>query len=430
MRKRLAMLLAGALLSALLGSAAPVSADESSSTVIDWNRHATDALFNAPTASTPGAGQGPVGSVHLAMVQIAVYDAINAIVGGHEPYLTGLPAAPSTASQDAAAAVAAHHVLVGLGTVGNAPSIPAAAITRLDDLLAATLADVPAGADKLAGIAIGAAAAAAILADRSSDGRGGPFRFTVGTLPGEWRPTSGVNDPFAWVKDVRPFTLRHGAQFISEGPPALDSEQYAIEFNEVKATGSATGSTRTDGQTATALYFTENPFTLFSRTFRAVAGEHDLSGAEAARLFAMTSVGGADALIACWNNKARWSNWRPVTAIALAADDGNPATMAQPGWTSLVVTPPYPDNTSGYNCVSGGQMYAARAFFGTDKLPFALINASNVTREYARFSDVLHDTIDARVWLGIHFRFADVQGAWVGKKVGQWLGVRFFGPAR
>jgi hypothetical protein len=433
MRTRLALLLTVALLAASLGAAGPASASEPGTAVLDWNRYANEAIFNMPTAAVPGAGQTPpVGGIHLAMVQLAVYDAVNAIHGGHAAYLSGLPSAPASASQAAAAAVAAHHVLVGLGTVANAPSLPAAVVTRLDSLLAASLAAVPEGAAKIAGVAIGAAAAAAILADRANDNRGGPFRFTVGTLPGQWRPTAGVNDPFAWVKDVRPFTLRSGTQYMAEGPLALDSAEYAAQYEEVRLYGSVGSTIRSTEQTETGLYLTENPFTLYNRSARELAGPagFDLSAAGAARLFAMANVAGADAAIACWNNKAASSNWRPITAIALAADDGNPATMPEAGWTSLVPSPPYPDNTSGYNCATGGYMYALRAYFGTDRVSFDLINAGLVHRPYARFSDVLRDTIDARVWVGLHFRFADEQGAWVGKKVGQWVGSRFFEPVK
>jgi hypothetical protein len=431
MRKRLATLLAIALIGASLGAAGPVTAGTPGTSVLDWNRHANEAIFNQPTAAIPGAGQTPpVGGIHLAMVQIAVYDAINAIDGGHAAYLSDLPGAPGTASLAAAAAVAAHHVLVGLGTVGNAPSLPAVVVTRLDTLLGAALGAVPEGDAKAAGITIGAAAAAAILADRATDGRGGPFRFTPGTLPGQWRPTSGLNDPFAWVKDVRPFTLRSGTQCMAEGPPALDSAEYAAEYEEVRLYGSAGSTVRSGDQLATGLYLTENPFTLYNRSARELAGPagFDLSAAEAARMLVMANVGSADAAIACWNNKAASSNWRPITAIALAADDGNPATTAEPGWTSVVPAPPYPDNTSGYNCATGGFMYALRAYFGTDHVSFDLINANLVHRPYARFTDVLRDTIDARVWIGLHFRFADEQGAWVGKKAGQWASSRFFEP--
>ena len=155
-----------------------------------------------------------------------------------------------------------------------------------------------------------------------------PFSFAVGTQPGEWRPTplAFVNDPFAGVGNVEPFLLRRPSQLRTRGPHRLKSKAYAREFNEVKALGAARGSTRTPDQTALALFYTENPVVLWNRTFRAIA-------------------------------EARG---RPITAIQLADTDGNPKTVADPGWTPLVVNPPYPEHPSGYNCVSAeiGRMVA------------------------------------------------------------------------
>ena len=410
-------------------AAAPGAAAAAAGTMaVDWHRHATEALFNPTTAAVPGAGQGPtVGGIHQAMVQLAVYDAVNRIAGRHQPYLDGLPAAPADASQAAATAVAAHHVLVGLR-----PALPAPVVARLDGLLANSLAAIPNGSAKDAGVAIGAAAASGILAERANDGRFGSFRFAVGTAPGEWRPTppTFVNDPAGWVARVRPFTLRATSQFRTEGPLDLTSAEYAAEFNEVKAMGSATSTARTAAQTATAMFYTENPWTLYGRTFRAMAAARNLTLADASRLFAMTTVAGADALIGCWDDKAHWNFWRPSTAIAEAANDGNPATTAQAGWTPLVANPPYPDHPSGYNCATAGKMTAAREFFRTDRTSFVVTNAAGTGRAYTRFSDVVRDTIDARIWLGIHSRTPDEQGAWLGKKVGQWVGQRFFEPLR
>jgi hypothetical protein len=156
-----------------------------------------------------------------------------------------------------------------------------------------------------------------------------------------------------------------------------------------------------------------------------------LSVAEDARLFGMTSMSSADALIGCWDNKDYWSFWRPTTAIRLAGDDGNGATDPQDGWVPLISTgtPPYPDEPSGYNCFSAAMMHAAKAFFGTDKVGFTLgSSVTGTTRTYDRFTFVLRDTIDARVWLGIHFRAADVHGAWLGKKVAQWVDKHYFEP--
>ena len=208
----------------------------------EWNLHAANALINAPTAPIPGAGQTPpVSELHLAMVQGAVYDAVNAIDGGHQPYLAGLPPASPSASQEAAVATAAHDVLVGLG-IGLVPPLPQVVRDRLDALYADALADIPDGAAKTGGIAAGAAAAAAMLEARATDGRYVPFSFTVGDDAGQWRPTPPgfVNDPFAWVARVEPFLLQSPSQFRTKGPHALTSGAYAREYNEVKELGGPT----------------------------------------------------------------------------------------------------------------------------------------------------------------------------------------------
>ena len=388
--------------------------------VIAWNAHAVAALSNAPTATPPGAGQGPtVAVLHLAMVQLAVYDAVNAIGGSREPYLDGLPAAPATASRPAAVATAAHHVLVGL-----TPALPQAVRDSLDASYAASLLAIPNGASKTAGVSIGAAAAAAMLAARANDGRFGSFRFSTSEAVGAWRPVppNNANDPAGWVARVTPFSAPSASRFRTEGPLDLASPEYAVEFNEVKALGAATGSTRTPDQETLARFVTANPVIMFNAGFRTIAQDHDLSVTQAARLFAMTSASGADAIIGCWDDKAYWGFWRPLTAIRLADTDGNPATVADPAWSAFFATPPYPDHPSGYNCITGGSMHAAKAFFGTDKVAFSLFSSgSGTSRDYTRFTDVVRDTIDGRILTGFHFRTSDVQGAWIGKKAAQWV---------
>jgi hypothetical protein len=411
--------------SAALAAAAPARAEM----VRNWNTYALDALANPPGATVPGAGQTPpVSQLHLAMVQGAVYDAVNAIDGGHRPYLAGLPIASRSASKDAAAGTAAHDVLVGL-----VPALPGAVRERIHALYAASLAGVPAGRRRDDGIAAGAAAARAMLAERLNDGRFVPFSFTVGTEPGEWRPTppAFLNDPFAWVANVRPFLLHTASQVRTRGPLDLGTRAYAREFSEVKALGAATGSTRTPEQSALALFYTDNPVVLWNRTFRAVAEARGLGSADEARLFAMLNLAGADALIGCWNDKAHRPFWRPLTAIRLAEDDGNARTAADLAWTSLVPSPPYPDHPSGYNCVTAAYLHAARHFFGTDRLRLAVhSNASNADRAYERLSHAIDDVIDARVLLGIHFRTADEQAARLGRTVANWLDDHFFDEAR
>jgi hypothetical protein len=405
--------------------------------VREWNLHAVNALINAPTAPTPGAGQTPpVSQLHLAMVQGAVYDAVNAIEGGYQPYLPDLPPVSRSASLDAAVATAAHDVLVGLG-IAPVPPLPQVVRDRLDALYAAALAGIPDGVAKTEGVAAGAAAAAAMLAARTNDGRYVPFSFQVGTSPGEWRPTPPalVNDPFAWVARVQPFLLESTSQFRTKGPPSLTSRAYAREYNEVKTLGGPTeGSARTPDQEALAQFYTVAPVELFNRTFRTIAEAEGLTIAEEARLFAMLNLAGADSLINCWDDKEFWSFWRPITAIHEGDNDGNPRTVGDPTWTPLLNAPPYPDHPSGYNCVAAAYMYTARNFFGTNRMDFSVVRivpgTPDVTRSYERFTDLVDDTIDARVYQGIHFRAADEQSAWIGKHVARWLDKHFFQRAK
>jgi hypothetical protein len=290
-----------------LEAAPAVAPLQSSDAVGDWNLHAVNALINAPSAPIPGAGQTPpVSQLHLAMVQGAVYDAVNAIDGGHQPHLAGLRPASPSASQEAAVATAAHHVLVGLG-IGLVPALPQMTRDRLDALYTDALAGIPDGVAKTGGIAAGAAAAAAMLAARATDGRYLPFSFAVGDAAGQWRPTPPgfVNDPFAWVARVEPFLLRSSSQFRTKGPHALTSDAYTKEYNEVKDLGGpdTPDSPRTDQQTAVARFYTVNPVELFNRAFRVVAEDRGLTLVDKARLFAMLNLAGADGLINCWNDK-------------------------------------------------------------------------------------------------------------------------------
>ena len=416
-----------------------------SNAVLSWNAIAVGALMSPPGASTPGAGQPPtVGALHLAMVQGAVYDAVNSIVGGYEPYLD-VPTAPAGASIDAAVATAAHHVLLEMippvAPLTDA-AIRDAILTRIQTQYESDLAAIPASDAKTQGVSAGAAAAAAMLADREGDGRypSDPFTFSQGTAVGQWRPTNGASDPFAWVARVRPFTLLSTSQFRTEGPYEVTSRAYAREYAEVQALGAATGSTRTAEQTALATFYIPNPVEIFNRTFRTISTTAALEPAEQARLYAMLNLAAADALINCWDDKEAWSFWRPVTAINLGNADGNRATIGDPNWAPFIstipgpapgtflATPPYPDHPSGYNCLTGAMMTAARRFFGSDMMAFTVERTpAGTSRTYARFSDVVRDTIDARLYLGIHFRAPDVQGAHLGRKVARWVAANYLG---
>jgi len=432
--KRRTGLFAIALLASVTLYTVPALAAEKDAVRV-WNERAATTLTNGPAAAVPGLQFAPpVAFIHMAIVQGAVYSAVNAIKGGHDPYLKGIKA-PTSASNGAAAATAAHHVLVGL--VDQAPltatltaQVKTAIKDRLDAEYASSLAEIPAGQPKVKGIEVGAAAAAAMLANRAGDGRFGAPGFPVPANPGpgEWRP-SPVNDPNGWVRNVRPFVLPRPETFHTSGPPLpLTSAKYTAEFNEVKALGRATGSTRTEAQTMLAYWSASHPVPMLYATMRQVAASKGLTIAEQARFHAMTSMSGADTLINCWAEKAHWGFWRPTTAIQLAATDGNDATEADGAWTSLLALPPYADEPSGANCVFSGVMNGAKAFFGSDAAEFDIVSAglgpgtgTGSTRHYSRFTDVIPDVIEARILGGLHFRTADVNGAMLGKWVADYV---------
>ena len=429
----------GLLSIALLAAAllpGPVYAAENDAVRV-WNEKAATAVANGPTAAVPGLQFAPpVAFIHMAIVQGAVYDAVNAIKGGHAPYINGLKAATS-ASADAAAATAAHHVLIGI--VNQAPvtatltaEIKNAIKARLDADYVSSLAEIPAGQAKAKGVAVGAAAAAAMLANRTGDGRFGAPGFPVPANPGpgEWRPNPG-NDPNGWVRNVKPFALPTPEHFHTSGPPSLTSAQYTAEFNEVKALGRATGSTRTEAQTMLAHFTGAHPVPMLYASMRQVAASKGLTISAQARFHAMTAMSAADSLINCWAEKAHWGFWRPTSAIQLAETDGNPATEDDDLWTSLLPLPPYSDEPSGANCVFSGFMNSAKAFFGSDAAEFDIVSTgvgpgTGSTRHYSSFTSVIPDVIEARIYGGLHFRYADVHGAQLGQWVADYVDRKLF----
>jgi hypothetical protein len=356
------------------------------------------------------------------MVHGAIYDAVNAIDGGYQPYLESPPARPWY-SMDAAVATAAHDVLVHL-----LPDQKAA----LDDLYRASLDAVADGDAKEGGIETGEEAAEEMIEERADDGRFGPFRFTEGSDPGEWRtePPLFASDPFAWVAEVDPFLIDNPSQFRTSGPNPLTSEAYAADFAEVKALGSLSSKERTEEQTDVALFWADHAGALWSRIFRALASDRGLGTADNARFFAMLYLTGADAAIACWNDKAHWSSWRPITAIHHAGSDGNPDTTRDGTWAPLIPTPPFPEHPSGHSCGSASFVRTLRDFFGTNRLTFeATSTVSGTTRTFHHATTAIKEVLDARVYSGIHFRTADLQGARLGRQVARWRERYYFQPA-
>jgi hypothetical protein len=384
-------------------------------TVTQWNLNFSNTIFPLP-------GQGPAVTVpHLAMMHGAVYDAVNAIDRSRRAYALTSAVGSSGDSKQAAAATAAYRVLVTLYPGQK---------TTLDGLYAASLSGIADG-DVAGGIAVGEAAAAAMLNVRAGDGRFGAFRFAVGSGPGVWKPVlpAFVNDPGAWLKDVKPFLIEDPLKYLSKGPHDLTSTQYAREFNEVKNYGGPAATTlRSADQTHAARYWAENPPRTWSRVLRTLSAQQGLSLVDNARLFAAAYMGAADALIAVWCDKAEWLFWRPITAIQEAETDGNPATAEDDSWLPLIDTPPYPEHSSGHAGLSGAMVRTLQHFFGTDEIGWTDTNNSGFTRSFASFSQAIDEVVDARVWSGIHFRTADEDGAHIGKRVVNYGHARYFKP--
>ena len=406
--------------------AAPASARADA--VADWNAIAVQTI----SAATP-ARPAPVGFLDMAIVQAAVYDAVQAIDKRFKPYHEEIPGA--SGSPEAATAKAAHDILVNL--------FPAQAAS-LDATYAQYLLNHGIAPND-PGVAVGATAAAGIFALRADDGRFPPNQvpFVGATNPGAWRPTeSFIGTPPAppsfapmltpWVANVTPFTMKSGDQFRAKAPPALTSLEYALNYYEVKLFGARFNSARTPEQTDFAIFWAANYAALWNRAVRDLAAAHLQNIGDSARLFALVNLSMADAIITAWDTKVAYIFWRPMTAIRLGDDDTNPWTIGDPDWQPLINTPNYPDYTSGANNVTGAATRALALFFGTDEMTFTVATTNPMairqTRDYSRFSDAAEDVVTARVYEGIHFRFADAEARKQGRRVAQWVFGHFLKP--
>ena len=408
---------------ALLVCASTAGAD----VVSDWNLQIGPRVA---ASSPPRRGPSPV--IDFAMVHLAMHDAIQAFERRYEPYCTQIIGA--TGSPVAAASKAARDVLVGLF-----PAQTATIDTAYNTLNATYISQglmVPGDP----GATAGAEAAECILDRRlAADNaqRNTPDSFMGGTEPGEWRPTvfsNGVAVPMAadFLARMVPFTFKDAEQFrVANHAPYLQSGAYAKAYQEVKEKGAndATGHTRTPEETATARFFSDAPGNYWNRLQRDLVVSQELNLGDSARMFALVAMATADAIITCWDTKIHYNVWRPITAIREGDNDDNPNTIGNPTWTSFFASPNYPDYTSGANNVSAATTTILAHLFG-DKVEFTLVSnaAGAVPREYTRFSDVASDVVDARIFMGIHFRFADTNALRQGTHVANWTFSHYLRP--
>ena len=400
----------GLLCAAIIGS---WLADTANGAVSRWNRLAREAIR---FANTPP----PIASRNLAILHVAVFDAVNGLTGRYVGY-RGDSKAPTEALPEAAAAAAANRVLRFVW-----PQFT----TTFDAELNAHLHSLPANQARAAGVTWGRQVADALLRERDFDGANFGVDYRPSSGPGRWQATPPLfaSSLLPQWSNVTPFALVSGSQFRPGAPPSLVSTDWAQQCNEVKAMGSANSTARTAEQTETAWFWADGPGTEtppghWNRVAVQLAEARNLSLLETARLFALLNLALADAGIACWDAKYAYDWWRPVTAIRAADTDGNPHTEADPSWTPLVSTPPFPEHVSGHSTFSAAAAAVLSEFHGSDQFEFSLESDGlfGVTRRFDRFSEAAHEAGMSRIYGGIHFRAANEGGQALGRAVGRYV---------
>jgi hypothetical protein len=346
---------------------------------------------------------------------------VQAVQGRFEPYEYTNTVLLGRGSADAATAAAAYGVLTDL--------------YGADD---ACLANVPNPYNIYAGdagLTAGSEAAAALL----------PLYRPTMVLPtdpfvgndrtGQWRLTPGVTQGAGTFLGVTaPFAMRYTAQFRPAPPPRIKSEQYRRDYVEVKLLGAMVHSSRSPEQTELARFWTANYFVQWNETVRAIADQHLNDAGDKARLLALVAMAAADSQISVYEAKYHYNFWRPITAIQNGDTDGNERTHGNATWMPFIATPPYPDYSSGANCLVAAIATVVKKFFGRDEVQFTVrSSAPGLTvnpRLYTRLSDVMQEVVDARIYQGIHFRFADDAGRRQGKRIGRWTYEQYLQPSR
>ena len=373
--------------------------------VTDWNVIALNATAVPPNSI--------VQSRTLAIVHGAIYDAARAVDRKSGAYAVDAEA-PAGFSVEAAVAAAAHAGLVRLAPAERA---------MLDAALNSSLSKIPDGQGKTDGITLGRQIAEKIVALRRTDGADAKIAFTPEPGAGLYQLTPPQLLPAILPQwgAVAPFVLRNRVGLDFKGAPAITTAQFAREFEEVKSVGARNSTTRTADQTAAAIFWTVQTAVPWHAAARAASAAKGLSLSDNARLFALLSMASADSQIVAFGEKYKRPHWRPITAIRAAMDLNSPALNGNAGWEPLLVTPPHPEYPSAHAVFSGAAEAVLRAFFGRDEVDVSVTAPGpfGVTRTYHKFSELTEEVNNARVWGGIHFRSADVDGAEIGRKIGE-----------
>lgn len=396
-----------------LAGTAPARADA----VTDWNEIAETTVLEA----TPDPY---LRARSVTIAQVAVFEAVNAIVGGYEPWL-GTVTAPPDATPEAAVIAATHHTLVTL--------YPDQA-SRLDTLRDQALDAIADGPSKQAGIAAGQAAAAAVLAARENDGSNDDTAYVPGTEPGRYRPTPPDHTPAfrPGLGEVTPFAIPDAARFRVPPPPHLRSRAYARDYDEVQRVGEAHSKERPTDRAEVARFYEAADTELYFDAARQVSRAQGRSLAENARGFALLGIAMFDAVVACFESKYYYDYWRPVTAIQLGETDGNRRTEPDAAWASFVFTPPFPSYPAGHASFGGAARYVLEQLYGKDGHAIVLTHPQvpDVVLHYDSWKRILDDVNDARVYGGVHFRFDQEAGSRQGHRIGRHVMRHWLRPLR
>jgi hypothetical protein len=394
-----------------------LSATATADVITDWNSVTLSAIRASRTPP-------PIASRALAILHASTYDAVNGIVRSHEPYFAH-GTVPASASLEAAASAAAHRVLVTLFPTHEA---------EFNALYASTLAGLPDGPQRRAGVAWGESVADQILAWRATDNADAIVPRPGSGGLGTWQPTPPLFADYLLPQwgFVTPFAIPIGAHFRPLGPPSVDGAKYAEEYTEMKALGAAVGSTRTPEQGLIAQFWadgagTETPPGHWNSIAQHVVAARGNTLIDNARLFALLNIAMADAAIAAWDAKYSFHSWRPVTAIRNGDLDDNPATIGDPSWSSYIATPPFPDYVSGHSTFSGAASRVLARFYGTDDIGFSTGSdlLPGVTRSFPSFSAAAAEAAMSRLYGGIHCRSANEDGLAMGIEIGDWTVAHF-----
>ena len=370
--------------------------------VLDWNDVGIAAVI--ASRSSP-----PEGARAMAMMHVAMFEAVNAVEGGHAPY-TFRTRAPASTSAEGAAAAAAYRVLSGLYPQQR---------ETLDKAWAASRQKLEGAPGFTAGASLGEQAAAECLTMRAKDGVGAVSDYRPVTAPGVYVGTM-LPVSHDW-REVKPFFLQQPSQFRPEPPPALTSELWARDYNEIKTFGEKNSRQRTPEQTEAARFWTATGAATWNSLVRALAASKPRSLAENARLFALVNMAATDAFVAVFDAKYTYNFWRPVTAIRNGDIDGNDATARDPRWLPFVDTPVHPEYPCAH-CITAGAVAAVlEAEFGTGRVgPIELTSptAPGVTHRFERIADYVREVDEARIWGGMHYRNSTEVGERMGRAIG------------